>query len=159
MADATLTVPAEYAEDFRAALVYELAEEAGYVKNERKKLRKARYLDREHASDDGLRMAMGLLERDVALCAQVGFLEDTGAIEIPVEGVRDDLGTLGHVCETVARKIIGPRLAEALDCGPFDEKAAVELRELMERLAWAIDRAAEVNAGYFPEPDREEVTH
>jgi hypothetical protein len=35
MTEVTLTVPAEYAEDFRAGLALELVEEAGYVAKER----------------------------------------------------------------------------------------------------------------------------
>ena len=71
--------------------------------------------------------------------------------------MEDDLGVVAFACETVARKVVASQITDALEAGPFDAKQAARLRELMERLAWAIDAAVEVNAGYFPEPETEEV--
>ncbi len=152
----TLTVPAKYADDFRAALVHELAGEARLAKKGRKEYLEAVVEERyggKKADDADWRGTLKMLDRDAELYRQAGY-EGTGDIEISVE---DDLGVVAFACETVARKVVAPRLVDALGCGPFDEDYAVKLRELMERLTWAIDRAAEVNAGYFPEPDREVV--
>ncbi len=145
MGEVTLQVPAEHVEDFRAALAYELGQEAGYVADERKKFCEALAWGRENASDGDLRGAMKLLTRDAEMFVQAGF-EGTGPIEISME---DEGGVVAFACETVARKIVGPQLAEALDCGPFDSDYAPKLRELVDRLTWAIDQAEAVNTSYF----------
>ena len=154
MAEHTLTVPAEYAEDFRAALAHDIAEEAGYVERDRKKLLTVieNRKDTEFQRNE-LRSTMKMLDRSAELFRQVGH-EDSGDIEI---SMGDDLGVVAYVFETVARKIIGPQLADALHVGPIDQEWAAQLRELIERLTWAIDQAAEVNASYFPGRDKEAV--
>jgi len=154
MGEITLKVPAEHVEDFRAALAHELGEEAGYVKKERRKYLEALDWKSEgDASDADLRGTMKMLTRDAELFLQAGF-EGEGDIEINME---DDVGVVAYACETVARKIIGPQLVEALDCGPFDAEYAAKLRALINRLTWAIDQAAETNAAYFAGREKAEV--
>ena len=154
MRNVTLTVPAEYAEDFRAALVHDLAEETGYVKKERKELLNVIEMRKDTESQrDAHRTAMKMLDREVELFRQAGY-EGAGDIEI---SMGDDQGVVAYAFETVARQIIGPRLADALHVGPIDQEWAAQLRELIERLTWAIDQAAEVNASYFPGRDKEAV--
>lgn len=151
MGEITLKVPAENVDDFRAGLAHELGDEAGYVKKERKKF--LADLERKDGDESDLRVAMKMLTRDAEMFLQAGF-EGTGDIEIKME---DDVGAVAFACETVARNIIGPQLAAALGCGPFDRAYAAELRNLVDRLTWAIDQAAEVNAAYFAGREKEEA--
>lgn len=144
MSEVTLTVPAEYADDFRLALAYELREEATYVEKEHKDFLEEKVYRREDASDVDLRGAMKMLTRDAELFIQAGF-EGDGKIEISIQ---DDVGAVPFAFETVARKIVGPHLMEALDCGPFDAAYSDKLHDLINRLSWAIDRAAEANADH-----------
>lgn len=140
MSEVALTVPAKYADDFRAALAHELGDEAGYVKKERKEFLEALEW-REDANDGDLRGAMRMLTRDAELFLQAGF-EGTGDIEISID---DDVGAVPFAFETVARNVVGPQLVELLDCGPFDSAYAVKLRDLIDRLTWAIDQAVGAN--------------
>lgn len=143
MGGVAMTVPARYADDFRAALAYELGVEAGYVKKEREKFLEA--LTWESGSSarrrEDLRCAMKMLSRDAELLLQAGY-EESGDVEISLE---DDGGGVACACETVARNIVGPRLVEALEVGPFDSEYVPKLRDLVDRLTWAIDSAAELN--------------
>jgi len=139
MSDATLTVPAKYADDFRAALVHELVEEARLAKKGRREYLEAVVEERyggKKADDADWRGYLKLLDRDAELYRQAGY-EGTGDIEISVE---DDLGVVAFACETVARKVVASQITDALEAGPFDAKQAARLRELMERLAWASTR-------------------
>lgn len=146
MGEVAMTVPARYADDFRAALAHELGVEAGYVEKEREKFLEALTCKSGNADQLGadLRGAMKMLSRDAELLLQAGY-EESGDVEISLE---DDLGTVAYACETVARNIVGPQLVEALEVGPFDSKYVPKLRDLVDRLTWAIDSAAELNGSF-----------
>jgi hypothetical protein len=111
-----LTIPAERLGSFRAAVSEALAFEAGCVKDE--------------ASDD--QSAARLLDQDASLLRQ---LLGAGAEAIEV---RADADTLAHALHTMAKTVVMPRLAEALEIGPLDPE---EVRPALAELSWAIDRA------------------
>ena len=87
------------------------------------------------------RRAFRLLELDAELAFEVG-IKDSGAIEIEAF----DSDTVAHVCETMAQKVVGPKLDEALLAAPMDGEAAAEVRHLAGSLTWAVDRAEEMHA-------------
>ena len=112
--DVTLTVPGAYAEDFRAAAAAELKEEAGYVLKEREQILEAKHCygeDDKRADDEGLRMALKMLVTDAVVYQQVG---SEGCEDITID-LADRHGCLAHVCETLARRIVGPQLQAELD--------------------------------------------
>jgi hypothetical protein len=53
------------------------------------------------------------------------------------------LEAVPHVFEAMAREIVGPRLNAALGVGPIDSDWLPKLREQIERVSWAAERAAE----------------
>ena len=136
-----ITVPGGYVEDFRAAIVHELADTAGYVLDERKTAAK-QAADRDPRADltaADLPGHMRLVANDARLFAHVGH-EGAEPVEVDVDGD----GTLAHVFETMAREIVGPRLARELGYGPMDQVDGIN--ELIERLSWSANRAAECHA-------------
>jgi hypothetical protein len=144
---ATVTVPADYADDFRAAIIGELATTIGYAQEERKQLEQRTYERDPLAaiSTADLKSQMNLVARDARLLTMVGH-EGVGDVEVDV----DEDGTLAHVFETMARGVVGPRLSAALDVGPIEADVAAEIVALTERLAWAINRAAECHEHLAP---------
>jgi hypothetical protein len=150
--DVTLTVPGTYAADFRAAAAVELAEEAGYILKERQKIREARrYADERTAEARAadLQNVLRMLTTDAAIFQQAGT-EGTDDITIQLT---DRYGCLAHVCETVARRIVGPELVSNIECGPIDRSLADKISEQLVELTWAIDAAAEVHAHHFREEE------
>ena len=138
MSEFTLTVPADYAEDFRAALAEEIATDAERVQSDRQALEE-RMADGRTDLDihrDDLRNAMQRLNRDMGLGALVA-IDGDGEIEIG----NADPGDLFAVCETMARRVVEPRLRRALSYGPIDSDRA---RAQLAPLSWAIDRAEEL---------------
>lgn len=140
-----LTVPAEYVEDFRAAIVSEIDHEAVQVESHRKKAAEYEKRGRGAAAEtqrEDMRNSMDLLVRDAALLALPAHNDRDHRIEVLDQG---DAETVAHVLETMAQKIVGPRLAEELGYGPMDGHAAVEVREAIARLSWTVDHAAELH--------------
>jgi len=139
----TMTIPAEYADDFRAAIVGELAQTIEHVQTERKRFEERTWRRDPLAdvSEADLSGAMRLVARDARLLAQIGH-EGIADLQVDI----DDEGTLAHVFETMARDVVGPRLTEALTVGPMEPEWTRELTPLIGRLSWAIDRAAECHA-------------
>lgn len=140
----TLTVPDEYAVDFRMALIEEMALDIVHLRDHRKDL--FEWLERNYdkdpeGADDDLRATTGLLVRDIVLAGHVDLAGD-GAIEIQT----DDVETLAHACETMVRTVVGPRFADNLGYSPIDEKLAEMLYPLIDSLKWAIDQAAGLHA-------------
>jgi hypothetical protein len=134
-----LIVPAEYAEDFRAAVVEEIANTARHAQEERAELEQRTY-ERDPRADltaGDLAGVMLLLARDARVLVDVGH-HGSGDIQVDI----DADGTLAHVFESMARDVIGPRLADALRVCPIEADYAAELTGLIGRLSWAIDQAA-----------------
>lgn len=139
MHEHTLTVPAEHAEHFRAAMVEEIAFDTRMLQGERENA--ARRAENELAAKSNaadLRSMTDQLTRDAALLEQAG---QDGPIEIRTA----DVGGLAHVCEQMAQKVVGPQLARRLDYCPLDGEAVAELRPLLATLGWALERAAELH--------------
>src|SRR5829696_4292281 len=66
-----------------------------------------------------------------------------GTLVLPAD---DHLGGLAHACETMAVKVIAPKLQRELKPCPVDEGQVIVIRALLSRMAWALDRAAELSA-------------
>lgn len=136
--ESNLTVPAEYADEFRHAVVQEIHRDTNYIEGHRSDLLKAaeeRSNLAVHAED--LRASMRQLERDVRLLETVGY-EGDGPIEIRT----DDSDTLAHALESMAQRVVGPLIQDAVEVTPIDVEHAATLRPLIERLSWAADQAA-----------------
>ncbi len=68
-----------------------------------------------------------------------------GAGELTVRS--EDASALSHICETMADKVIGPRLAEAINVSPLDEgQVGSHVRPLIEALPWATEQSAQLEA-------------
>lgn len=134
MNEHTLTVPAEYAEHFRAAMVEEIAFDAGMLQRERgrTRCREDEPADKSNAAD--LRWMTDQLTGDAALFEQMGH---EGEIEVRTA----DVGALAHACETMAEKVIGPEITHHLSYAPLDPEA---LRPLIDGLSWAVEKVAEL---------------
>jgi post-segregation antitoxin (ccd killing protein) len=142
-----ITVPMDYIEDFRAAIVEELAFETDAAKKHRKELAEARW--REDAA------AIVIAAGDLA--GVMDYLHDLSSLLVDVYGdeivfdaaaLRMHRKVLPYVFEAMARKVVGPRLSEeqALGVGPMDESWAADgLRPLVAQLSWAIDTAARLH--------------
>jgi hypothetical protein len=133
----TLTVPSEYVEDFRAAIVEELALDTGNVQELRAKVYDPYEQHAALAAQD-LRGAIRFLAQDAALFDQLHAAD--GTLEPD-----SDAETLAQTCETMARKIVGAELDRQLRFAPIDAAAAERLRDVMARLSWAIDNAARLH--------------
>ncbi len=149
MTEHTLTVPGEYAEDFRLALVEEIAFQARAVKDNRAELVRRRFMREEPqpGDDADVRGALKLLRQDGELAAQVSMEALTEPFEVQV----DDLATVQHAFETMVRSVVGPRLAEELDTSPLDTGQVERLRALMEELRWTVEQAGEFHARWQAE--------
>lgn len=155
-------IPAEYVEDFRAAVVDEIRWEANCIVEDVRKstpdegaILDALEQDAEETQardalakrDAAVRFAdvrsdVGLMAHDVALFDQLEEAPAGGDVELRAEGL-GAMESLPHVFEAMARKVVGPRLQEALEVGPMDLDWLPKIREPVERLTWAVDRAAE----------------
>lgn len=129
---ATLKVPARCIKAFQLAVLDEIATDVEAV---------ARDLEERESPEDA-RASTRNVGADWRLLDQLGTEE---IIPVAVRGgaveVRSDAETLAHAAETMARKILGPKIAEELHTSPIDGELAVELHQLAEDLAWAIESA------------------
>ena len=145
---ARVTVPAENVDDFRAAIVEELSTTIGHVHLEQKHLAQETERQDTKAAETtavDLSAAMRFVAADARLLVDAGHEGDE---EIHVDV--DEDGTLAHAFETMARNVIGPRVAAMLEYGPMEARSAADLCELLDRLSWAIRRAAECHEGRAP---------
>lgn len=138
----SVTIPAEYVEDFRAALVREIAASVKAVQDDYRSLDEAEgwLPDKVKFRRADLECATGLLVADAALLAGMGA-NATGLTGEDVE-LQADADTIAHGFESMAR-VIELRLRDIVDCSPIDAKYAGKARHTMERLQWAADRAGE----------------
>ncbi|HYH59585.1 MAG TPA: hypothetical protein VD790_10250 [Thermoleophilaceae bacterium] len=137
MAGVTLAVPAEFAEDFRAALVREIAFDVGQIEDDEKARaeRLAGSVFAEKFNEEDVRYHRAQLDADMALAAQAG-IADTGAIELTETGAP---GQLAHICEAMAQQVVQPQIARALEIAPLDDATA--LRPMIASLTWAVENA------------------
>lgn len=146
----SVTIPTEYVENFRAALVYEIRWEAECIIKDAEEATpdEATILKRldepaPAVSYADVRMDAKLMYYDVTVFDQLSdVVPRNGAVQVLVE-VPEALDTLAHAFESMARQVAGPRLKEALGVGPIDRGWLPKIREQMERVSWAVERAAE----------------
>ena len=140
MPDVTLTVPAEFAEEFRAAVVREIAFDVRQIEDDQAQLVECKagtvFEGRYNAAD--ARLHLSQLAADAALAGKVD-LEASGAVELTAPAEQ-----LAHVCELMAQEIIRPRISRALDVCPVDNGEA--LRPMIAALSWAVDNAERLYA-------------
>ena len=133
MSEVTLTVPAEYVEDFCVALAVEMTEEASILVKERASTKEAREWRREtsviEARQSDFEGAMGLLAADAAMYLAVSRTPKGEPAQL---AMLDNQGSVAFACEQFARKVVGPRLAELLESGPINADALPEIREQIE---------------------------
>jgi hypothetical protein len=144
MGEVTLKVPAEYAADFRMAVIEEMALDVAAVRDYRKDL--FAWLERNpdkdpSEADADLRATTGLLTRSIALAGLVDLAGD-GAIEIQT----DDVETLDHTLQAMAQDVVAPRVAENLRYSPIDSDVMELVCPLVESLSWAVDHEAGIDA-------------
>lgn len=131
---ATLTVPLEYVERFRQALVYEINLDATADAIT------PAGMQHEHRSrrlvNADLRAAASTVAGDLDLLAQVPDEPDG-----PVCLRTDEPDALAHACEAMARVVVGPRLAELVGMGPFEDDLAAQIADAAEAVKWATANA------------------
>jgi hypothetical protein len=140
---ASLTALAAIAEDFRAAIVEEIALQSMFVRSDR-----MRAVELEVFRDDAkaasrredMRHNMSLLAGDTVRLERIGP-EGTGELRITVAN-HEEAGAVAATLETMARKVVGRRIKRSLTYSPIDEKAAPWLVELAERRTWTVGAAA-----------------
>lgn len=151
MSEVTLTVPAEYVEDFCVALAAEMTEEASILMKDRASAEEARQWRRETAVIEARQAdfegAMDLLALDAAMYLTASRTPKGEPAQLAMV---DNHGSVAFACEQFARKVVGPRLTELISSGPIDADA---VREQINRLTWAIEKSAELYAIQFPATD------
>jgi hypothetical protein len=144
----SLTIPAEYVDDFRDAVVYEIENGTSAVETQRKAIRRsAEWRDDslERIHDDDMRLAHRLLAQDGTLLAYLENADDEEPFAIPADVA--DAPTLAHACHAMARKVVAPRVRSLLNYGPLDTKIAAALNAQLARLSWAIESSARLVDG------------
>lgn len=124
---ATITIPAAYLDDVRAALANEIREDGDRLCSDRE--------DRAGAAQH--------LHRDMHVFDQL--LDASGDAEITAS--HDTFSSpLVAMLEAMVRELVG-RLREEMDYAPLDMAA---VRELADRLRWAADEALRIQPGLDP---------
>ncbi len=130
-----ITVPAEYLDDFRGALVAEIESDGEWFATHHKKIR-------EHESEP-TRIESEREDRAGALrclLEDAEMLQQLPADENVEATVSSNGEALRHVLERVARQWTS-ELAHELDYGPANFKPAPGL---LERLRWTVERVASI---------------
>lgn len=76
------------------------------------------------------------------LRSNLAVLDQLAAADGAAVTVTEDAGSLAHIAEEMARRVIGPKLADQLRYGPIDGKASEVLQPLIADLEWAVATAA-----------------
>lgn len=134
MHEHTLTVPAEYAEQFHCAVLREIKSDSEGVEDALKE------------GPESVREWTQRLNQSVALANQVPA--ELNNKPVPV---RSDAETLAHACEALARQVVGPRIQGALMIGPMDEHAVPEDLQLLGAARWAVEAAYSMHTSYAEE--------
>lgn len=135
-----LTIPGEYMDDFRDAVVFEIADGTNAVETNRKAIRDAADLRKDAwqaTCEVDWRCSVRLLAQDGVLLDQLEGAEPDQEFKASA-----DDATLAHACHAMARKVIAPRVRHLLDYSPISEDVLTDLREQLARLSWAIDNSA-----------------
>jgi hypothetical protein len=133
-------IPAEYAEDFRAAVAIEVAIQAGRARSDHKKaIGRSAFGEPNEAARarSDMQHSMWLLTADAALFGKVGH-EGVEELNITVPD-HETAESIAAAFETMARDVIGRRIKEGLSYSPVP----TDLAEEGARLTWTVERAAE----------------
>lgn len=156
MATTTLTVPAEHVEVWRDAVLVELRSDAewlaGNVENAQRKV----LADRARIEDAELRKVetepAHLLDVEDVVTPSVEIQRDCeilrGSFEAtdgPLE-VTGATQTLGHICETMASKVLPPMISDVTCTTPYSGEVAKEITDVIGTLDWATSEATRLHA-------------
>jgi len=153
MTSTAIEVPAEYAEDFRDAVLIEIARDAGYIKEaaeteqrlileNRQAAAEARM--RDHAPPEPRCTDTGDIDGSVSnVCNSWALLGPAWRGEPKIEAMAE---VLMHVFETLADKILAPRLGEVVNVSPIDAEQAQEVTRVTDEIGWAVGESARLEA-------------
>jgi hypothetical protein len=141
--EVTLKVPAKHFAAFKSAVVSEIGTDASWVESGQDELERHR-LTKDHVDApvdlvdiQGAADALG----EVMVVAQQLFAVRRGPVTLS-----GDRSTFAHMCETMADKIVAPRIADAANTTPYDTETAEEISLLSDALGWATGEAARLHA-------------
>jgi hypothetical protein len=139
MGEVTLKVPAEYVEDLRLATAVELGQDADWVKSASGELvRRSTPWEAADLAD------VDASARSLAQGVEVlGQLCDAGIWRS--RAIRGEPSSLAHILETLADKILSPRLNSETITTPYDAEAVEKVRELTAELGWAVGESARLH--------------
>lgn len=144
MSEATLKVPAEYVEDLRSAAVAEIGMDASWVVSSHEEL------ERHRLKPDHVDKAIDLADvrgasRSVGEVLDIADQLFERATARTLE-VRGETSALAHMAETMADKVIAPRIAEETNTSPYNDEAVENIGALTTALGWATGEAARLHA-------------
>ena len=149
MGEVTLKVPAEFAGMFRSAIVAEIGMDADWVKSGHEELCKKR-LRWDHVDEPvfitDIQGAVNALA-EVLSIAQQAFATKPDK-PLALKGSRE---AFAHMCETMASKIVSPRIAEETDTTPFDASAKASISGFVKALSWATNEATRLHDEWLAE--------
>ena len=156
MAEVTLEVPAEHVVAWRDAVLVEMRNDAmALVENveslqqeileDRTRIENARL--RKEQTDPPKQADLG----DVAwpsktLLQDFDILEDSFTVAAGTLEVTGATDALAHVCETMASKIVPPKITEATWTSPYSEEVENEIAGVVGALTWATTEASRLQA-------------
>lgn len=156
MATTTLTVPAKHIEAWRDAVLVELRNDAkGLVDNiesaqrtvmeDRSKVERALVIEKKVIEPTPVDLSDVLWPRKAMRqeyeILEASFADVSGDLEVP-----GDTEALAHICETMASKIVPPKISEATWTSPYSDEVEGEISTVVEALTWAAREASRLQA-------------
>jgi hypothetical protein len=158
MGEATIEVRAEHLEPLRDAVLYELATNADWVKSAEEEIEHHRITAavavKEAARRNELEPArlrwddpLEDVRQSVQCLAEVMELAEqlftaTGAETTTIHG---DTAALAHLTESLANKVLAPRVSEAVNVSPLDAGEIEKIQALTDALGWATHEAVRLH--------------
>jgi hypothetical protein len=130
-----ITIPADYLEDVRSAIIEEVTQDIGAVRSDHEEVLEAIGEDRTANRRSDRVAAVRILREDMRL---LDDLVDADC-DTTVSGSRD---AIGHVLQATVR-VLSSRLADVCVYAPIDTAAVLELTG---RLRWAAEETARVES-------------
>jgi hypothetical protein len=130
MANEMLVVPARFVGLFREGVVDEIRLDADA-------LRQAADTRTLAIAAADLQRSLGQVADDIALLARLPEGGQEG--DLTLDDVKADV--VAHACESMARAVCGPRLADRLGVGPFERDLIGEIVVLTDAIEWAAEQA------------------
>lgn len=153
MGTATIEVPAGYAEDFRDAVLVEIRTDAERIAEAVDEEQRTIFTDRDKAEqarwrDEEPPEGRGYNGGDIV--GSVGSVRDSYALLAPAvaeeASIEGDTATLMHTFETMADKILAPKLAQAVNVSPINAGQAEAITHLTDEIGWAVGESARLEA-------------